>query len=69
MKYCPECKSQIDDNSTQCDACNYKDDDGTTFLTSLIIGAITDSAILGGLLGGDIVGGIVGDMMSGDLMD
>lgn len=40
------------------------------FMTSAIIGHVTDSALLGGLLGGDIVGGIVGDMFSdGDLMD
>lgn len=69
MKYCPECKSKVEDNSTQCNICDYEDDDGTSFLTSLVIGAVTDSAILGGLLGGDIVGGIVGDMMDGDLID
>lgn len=40
------------------------------FMTSAIIGHVTDSALLGGLLGGDMIGGIVGDMFSdGDLMD
>jgi len=45
------------------------DDDDGDFLTSAVIGAVTDSALLGGLLGGDIVGGIVGDLFDGDLFD
>ena len=35
------------------------------FMTSMVIGAVTDSAIIGGLLGGDIVGGIAGDFLNG----
>ncbi len=69
MKYCPECNVPVEDNCNHCEKCDYEDDDGTSFLTSLIIGGITDSAILGGLLGGDMLGGIIGDMMDGDLMD
>jgi len=45
-----------------------ENDDGDFFL-SMAIGAVTDSAILGGLLGGDLVGGIVGDLLDGDLDD
>ena len=40
-----------------------------SFLVSAAIGAVTDSALLGGLLGGDIVGGVVGDILDGDLFD
>lgn len=39
------------------------------FVTSALIGTVTDSALLGGLLGGDIVGGVLGDMLDGDLLD
>lgn len=41
----------------------------SNFITSALIGTVTDSALLGGLLGGDIVGGVVGDMLDGDLLD
>lgn len=48
----------------------YKEIDSSgQFITSAVIGAVTDSALLGGLLGGDIVGGIVGDLLDGDLFD
>ena len=46
---------------------NVNQDD--SFLVSTVIGAVTDSAILGGLLGGDILGGVVGDLLDGDLFD
>lgn len=39
------------------------------FLTSAIIGAATDSALLGGLLGGSMTGGLMGDLFDGDLFD
>lgn len=32
-------------------------------LTSGIIGAVTDNALLGGLLGGSIIGGVLGDVL------
>lgn len=41
------------------------DDNNGSFGTSMMIGAVTDSALLGGLIGGDIVGGIVGDLLNG----
>lgn len=44
------------------------ENDGDFFL-SAIIGATTDSALLGGLIGGDMLGGIVGDLFDGDLFD
>lgn len=44
-------------------------DEDDSFLVSTLIGAVTDSALLGGLLGGDVVGGIVGDLLDGDLFD
>lgn len=50
---------------------NYSEqqNDSGDFLTSAIIGVVTDSAIIGGLLGGSITGGIVGDLFDGDLFD
>lgn len=56
----------------------YKDDDDSelpkfkykkpvtdeAFENSIIIGALTDSAIAGAILGGDIIGGIVGDLLN-----
>lgn len=45
-----------------------ENDDSGDFLTSAVIGAVTDNAIVGGLLGGDMLGGIIGDIFSdGDL--
>lgn len=49
---------------------NVKDDDSSgDFLTSAIIGGVTDSALLGGLLGGSFLGGALGDILDGDLFD
>ena len=39
------------------------------FLLSAVIGAATDSALLGGLLGGSFLGGMAGDLFDGDLFD
>ncbi len=71
-KQCKTCKAEVLPGTTHtCSQDNNRtfsyDDD--CFLMSMIIGAATDSALLGGLLGGDIVGGIVGDMLDGDLFD
>jgi len=44
-------------------------DDSGDFLVSAVIGAATDSALLGGMLGGDMLGGVVGDLLDGDLFD
>lgn len=43
-------------------------EDGS-FFVSAAIGAMTDSALLGGAIGGDLLGGIVGDLLDGDLFD
>jgi hypothetical protein len=43
-------------------------DDGD-FLISMVIGAATDSALIGGGLGGSFTGGIIGDLLDGDLFD
>ncbi len=52
------------------DECECEDDDNfDRFITSAIIGKVTNSAILGGLLGGDLLGGIVGDSLDGSLDD
>jgi hypothetical protein len=36
------------------------------FIPSVIIGAATNSTLIGGLLGGDIIGGAIGDLLGGD---
>jgi len=43
--------------------------DDDDFLISAAIGAVTDSALLGGLLGGNMAGGLLGDVLDGDLFD
>lgn len=58
--YCKKCREHEED--CECP-------DGGDFVTSLVIGAVTNSALLGGLLGGDLLGGILGDALDGDLMD
>lgn len=60
--YCKNCRKHEDD-------CECPNDDDSRFVTSLVIGAVTDSAILGAIVGGDVTGGIVGDILDGDLMD
>lgn len=59
-RYCSNCGEK----KSGCDC-----DDGGNFVASVVIGAVTDSAIIGGLLGGDMMGGVVGDLLDGDLMD
>jgi hypothetical protein len=47
-----------------------RESDEGDFVLSAIIGAATDSAILGALFGGDLIGGVVGDLLGdGDLFD
>lgn len=72
MPYCKHCNehisvSQRSHNCRRVGLLNVDEDD--SFLVSTIIGAATDSALLGGLLGGDILGGILGDSLDGDLFD
>jgi hypothetical protein len=61
------------DFEEQCDYRRLRSDEqldsSGDFLSSVIIGAVTDSAIIGGVLGGDLLGGVVGDMLDGDLFD
>ena len=70
--YCKHCGSKISCSSHYCSKkkglLNVDEDD--SFLVSAAIGAVTDSALLGGLLGGNIVGGVIGDVFfDGDLFD
>lgn len=69
MPYCRNCGKYS--SRALCSDCrdNEDDDSSSRFITSAVIGAVTDSALLGGLLGGDIIGGTLGDMSDGDLMD
>lgn len=71
-KYCTHCGEQVSSSQTTHN-CSKKGllnvDEDDSFLTSAVIGAATDSALLGGLLGGDIIGGVVGDLLDGDLFD
>lgn len=41
-----------------------RQDDDSSFLTSMVIANATDSTILGTVLGGDPVGAVLGDMMN-----
>lgn len=72
MPYCKHCKKYVSATATEHNCpkrglLNIDEDD--SFLISTIIGAATDSGLLGGLMGGDIVGGILGDALDGDLFD
>lgn len=72
MPYCKHCEEYVSSSATshRCKKVGLLDiDEDDSFLVSAIIGAATDSSLLGGLLGGDIVGGIVGDLLDGDLFD
>ncbi len=72
MPYCKHCNEYV---SARASSHNCKKvglleiDEDDSFLVSAAIGAVTDSAFLGGLLGGDMMGGIVGDLLDGDLFD
>ena len=68
---CKYCKKQVSGSAHYCQSQGRhltRESDGD-FLMSAIIGAATDSALLGGLLGGDMIGGAIGDLLNGDLMD
>lgn len=72
MPYCKHCEEYISSHTTthncrKVGLLNIDEDD--SFIVSTIIGAVTDSSLLGGLLGGDLVGGMLGDMFDGDLFD
>lgn len=72
MPYCKHCDEFVSSdasthNCRKVGLLNIDKDD--SFLVSVAIGMVTDSAIIGGVLGGDIVGGIVGDILDGDLFD
>lgn len=71
--YCKYCEKRVSSDATT-HYCSKKKglldiDEDDSFLVSTIIGAATDSAILGGLLGGDFTGGFLGDILDGDLFD
>jgi hypothetical protein len=72
MPYCKHCNEFVSASATSHNCrkvglLNVQEDN--SFLVSAIIGAATDSAIMGGLLGGDMLGGMIGDLLDGDLMD
>lgn len=69
-KYCTHCGEPVKSSSHYCKKkglLNVDEDD--SFLVSGIIGAVSDSALLGGLLGGSLLGGALGDVLDGDLFD
>ena len=56
MAYCKHCGEYVPEDTSVhvCpDGTEHYPGEDNSFLTSVIIGAATDSAILGGLLGGD----------------
>lgn len=69
-KYCKHCGESVNGSSHNCSKKGLLNvDEDNSFLVSAAIGAVTDSALLGGLLGGDIIGGVLGDILDGDLFD
>lgn len=40
-----------------------QDAEGEAFLISMLVGAFSDNAALGGLVGGSLVGGVFGDFV------
>ena len=72
MSYCKRCRErvtqeEVDEGEHYCNGNLITID--RSFLTSMLVGSLTDSAILGGLIGGDPIGGLLGDLLDGDLMD
>jgi len=72
MPYCKYCSDYVASNADSHN-CRKKGllqvDEDNSFLVSTLIGAATDSVLLGGLLGGSIVGGLLGDALDGDIFD
>ena len=46
-----------------------KKSDNDAFITSAVVGAVTDSTILGALVGGSVLGAVAGDLLDSDLFD
>lgn len=70
--YCKHCNQYVPSYATshECPKNGLLEvDRDDSFLVSTAIGAVTDSALLGGLLGGNLLGGMVGDVLDGDLFD
>jgi hypothetical protein len=68
-KHCGESVSTVRTHYCKKTGKRHDPDDDGDFLTSVLIGFGTDSALAGGLLGGDMIGGVVGDLLDGDLFD
>jgi len=68
MPYCREC-GEYTTRKKYCSECSDDNDDSGDFLLSVGVGAVTDSAIIGGLVGGSLLGGTLGDASDGDLWD
>lgn len=72
MKQCKLCKQTVSQGqSHRCpnrgdSQFTYDDDD---FLTSFVVAAATDSALVGVAAGGDIAGALLGDALDGDIFD
>ena len=56
-------------SSIQSQYTEINNNQNSDFLTSAIVGSVTDSALLGGIIGGSFLGGAVGDLLDGDLFD
>jgi len=63
MKKCKHCGREVVGRLHDCPKSGLLNvDKDDSFLVSAAIGAVTDSALVGGLLGGSFTGGIVGDV-------
>jgi hypothetical protein len=69
MKTCSHCHQKVNSNH-YCSVTQSTIDYNSLgdFCTSVIVGAVTDNALLGGIVGGDMLGGLIGDFFSdGDI--
>jgi hypothetical protein len=72
MPYCKYCRQRVPADASYHDCPKHGLLDLTednSFIVSAVIGAATDSTLLGGIIGGDIAGGLLGDILDGDLFD
>lgn len=72
MSYCKHCEEKISSGSRH-HHCKKKGllniDEDDSFLVSAIIGAATDSTLLGGILGGSFLGSMLGNILDDSIDD
>lgn len=68
---CKHCNQTVSSTYHYCTSTGktHNANEDNSFLTSFVIGAVTNNALLGGIIGGSIVGGLLGDLLDGNLFD